>query len=688
MPLLRSILTLTLVCVAATSALAFDRVGTRSLAVPAPERGGALLDVTVWYPAADGGVPVLVGDDRLFRGTAAWRDAPLAEGRFPLVLVSHGSGGDIRRLGWLASRLAARGFVVAGPNHPGTTRGDSTPADTTRIWERPTDLSAVLTSMTKDPMWASHLDADRIGALGFSLGGHTVLALGGARVTAEAYARYCDENATMPDCVWFASGGVDLRTVDTTRFEQSNRDPRIVAVVAVDPAIAQAFTPESLQAMSARVALINLGRPGHIPVSVDSAWISRVVPGASYATVADAVHFSFLAECQPGARAFLEETGDRDALCDDAGGRARDALHAQLAEMIAAAFDQDLGGAPMPRASGPYRVGVRDLRVDDAAAARPLLAYAWYPTRSTARPSRIEENSVRVGFQAVRDATPAPGRHPLIVLSHGWGGNRGNEAWLAVELAGRGAIVVAPNHPGSTTGDTRSAETPRLWERARDISRVIDAMLADAGFKELVDRRRVVVIGHSMGGQTAMAVAGARLDPVLAAQDCDEHPELAACEWYRRNPLPPGEAASLGRDAADSRVRAVVSLDLGFTGGFTPDSLRAVTVPVLVMAAGGRNPQMNAALESQRLAARLPPATTGYVEIAGASHFSFMGECKPGAYGLLRAEAPGDEILCIDGDIDGGDTSGRLRPALHSMILQEIDTFLHEAGILADAIQH
>ena len=261
-------------------------------------------------------------------------------------------------------------------------------------------------------------------------------------------------------------------------------------------------------------------------------------------------------------------------------------------------------------------------------------------------------------------------------------GNRGNEAWLAVELAGRGAIVVAPNHPGTTTGDTQSAETPKLWERTRDVSRVIDGMLADDRFRDLIDPDRIAVIGHSMGGYTAMAVAGARLDPALADRDCDEHPELAACQWYRQHRGDTAEAATYTQDVADPRVKAVVSLDLGFTGALTPESLRAIAIPVLVMAAGGRNPQMNVALKSRRLAARLPTATTSYVEIAGASHFSFMGACKPGAYELLAAEAPGDESLCIDGDMDAGDASGHRRGALHAAMLQEIDAFLYKVGIL------
>lgn len=318
------------------------QVGVRTLAVPAPERGSKPLTVTVWYPAAAGGEAALVGDNRVFEGTPARRDAPLATGRFPLVLVSHGSGGSIETLGWLAVPLVEAGFVVAGPNHPGTTSGNSTPLDTTRMWERTADLSAVLTALTEDPAWSAHLDAGRVGVLGFSLGGHTALSIVGARASREAYARYCEDLPTMPDCVWFASGGVDLRAVDD-RFEQSNRDPRITAAVAIDPSVAQAFVAESLHAIAVPVDIVNLGDAAAIPVAVAAAPIAAAIPAGRYERVADAVHMSFLAECQPGAKAFLAEIGETDRLCDDGVSRTRADIHAEIAAKVVAAFRRDLG---------------------------------------------------------------------------------------------------------------------------------------------------------------------------------------------------------------------------------------------------------------------------------------------------------------------------------------------------------
>ena len=317
-----------------------DTVGVRMFDVPSPARE-ADLSVTVWYPAAAGGKRIVVGNNRLFRGTAGMRDAPFLAGRYPLVLISHGSGGSIDTLGWIASHLAMAGFIVAGPNHPGTTTGNSTPANTIKLWQRPADLSAVLTAMMADPHVSKHIDAERVGAMGFSLGGHTVMAIAGARVSREDYARYCEANSTMPDCVWFASDQVDMRAVEKAAFEGTSRDARISAVVAIDPSVVQAFIPASLDGITIPVNLINLG-------ASDSAWWDAVradiiagrIDNARHQVISDAAHLTFLAECQTGARAFLEEVGETDPLCDDAGGRTRSKIHTQIKDMIEAAFRQ------------------------------------------------------------------------------------------------------------------------------------------------------------------------------------------------------------------------------------------------------------------------------------------------------------------------------------------------------------
>ena len=301
---------------------------------------------------------------------------------------------------------------------------------------------------------------------------------------------------------------------------------------------------------------------------------------------------------------------------------------------------------------------------------RPLEAAVWYPTSASGPQTLIGENTALVGESVIVDAAPAAGRHRLVVLSHGFGGNLGNQAWLAVTLARHGYVVAAVNHPGTTSRNLKPDVGARLWERPRDLSRLIDRITRDPAFG--ADADKVGVIGHSLGGWTAVALAGARFDPARFAADCEVHAQLAACEIAGR--LEVGSTAEartlLAGDLADRRVGAAVSLDLGLARGFTPESLAALKVPVLVMSAGEGDAQVPAALESRYLAAHLPFALGRYIALEGATHFTFLPLCKPGAVALLEAEKQSDGPVCQNG------TAAEGRAALHAQVADAVLHFL------------
>ena len=222
---------------------------------------------------------------------------------------------------------------------------------------------------------------------------------------------------------------------------------------------------------------------------------------------------------------------------------------------------------------------------------------------------------------------------------------------MASALAHQGFIVAAVNHPGTTSKDRSAPAAAQLWQRPVDIRRAIDAVLAQPDQFGNVQPSRIAVVGHSLGGWTALEVAGARFDPVRFAQDCKVHSQLAPCAVYQQmNPAStPAAQAQLAADLSDKRVSAIVSLDLGLSRGFTDQSLAAVSVPTLVIAAGVPSTELPAELESDDLAKRLPPAATRYVEISDATHFSFMAVCKPGGEALIEESSPGDGMICRDG---------------------------------------
>lgn len=295
----------------------------------------------------------MVGENRIFEGTSAGKDAAIEPGPLPMVLFSHGSGARGNSMAWIATALAENGFLVIAPNHPGTTSGDSTPQDTPKIWERTDDISTIVTSLTTNAEWSGSIDESRIGVLGFSLGGTTAMELAGARASLDAYVQYCIDYANSMDCRWFVGERgykdgkpvdvpkLDLRTVDRPRFEQSNHDPRIRTAVLVDPGLEVAFTGESLAGIDIPLSFINLGSVGKIPVAVLSDELSKKVPGATYVQVDDADHFSFLPVCKEGASAFLKSVGEIDPICEPTG-RERSNIHAELTRIIVNAFQRSL----------------------------------------------------------------------------------------------------------------------------------------------------------------------------------------------------------------------------------------------------------------------------------------------------------------------------------------------------------
>ncbi|MGA8620449.1 MAG: hypothetical protein WB660_18235 [Candidatus Sulfotelmatobacter sp.] len=83
--------------------------------------------------------------------------------------------------------------------------------------------------------------------------------------------------------------------------------------------------------------------------------------------------------------------------------------------------------------------------------------------------------------KAARDAKVAisPAKFPLILLSHGTGGSALMMAWLGTALAAHGYIAAAVNHPGNNALEPYTIQGFTLgWERAVDLSKVLDGMLA------------------------------------------------------------------------------------------------------------------------------------------------------------------------------------------------------------------
>ena len=207
-----------------TSARA-DGVGFRDISI---EVDGERLITALWYPTDVPPGETTVGPFTM----AANREAPVGAGRYGLIVISHGTGGGRLNHRDTAIRLAESGYVVAAPEHAGDSYRDKRYSGTSENWRRrPRQLSAVLDRLLGDADFGPHIDTRRIGAIGHSAGGYSVLALIGGRADMAVLIRHCTRH--REDDAGFCGYGRPDKKMHGTMPDLSDR--RVVAVVAVAP---------------------------------------------------------------------------------------------------------------------------------------------------------------------------------------------------------------------------------------------------------------------------------------------------------------------------------------------------------------------------------------------------------------------------------------------------------------------
>lgn len=327
------------------TAHASDAVGVRSLSAMAPERR-APVAVTLWYPAAGGGRAERFGANPVFAGAEALRDAAVAEGVFPVIVLAHGGlRASPHQSAWIGSRLAERGYIVAAVQPPPLAANDAA-RGLAELGLRPGDLSAALTAVERDPSTRPHADMGKVAALGFFLGGTSALAVGGARLDPDRVRGLCDSGAGGPDCAWFAKAGVDPRAADLGLLAQNHRDARVRIVVAVDPEASRAYGPDGIAATAVPTTVINLGAPGETPPWLDAAEMAANTPAVRYLRLPGAGLFSSFGLCTPRGASILRAEGDDGAVCEDKGALTRAEVHDQLVTMITAALPRGFAARP------------------------------------------------------------------------------------------------------------------------------------------------------------------------------------------------------------------------------------------------------------------------------------------------------------------------------------------------------
>lgn len=262
--------------------------------------------------------------------------------------------------------------------------------------------------------------------------------------------------------------------------------------------------------------------------------------------------------------------------------------------------------APELAPYGALNIGVRTLPVTDknrpdivntkeggpvARYDRALTIEAWYPAALAAgqQPggeyrviTRDPSITATIRGRAVRDAAPLAGNYPLVIISHGYPGNRYLMSHIGENLASKGFVTVSIDHKDSTYDDQKAFGST-LYNRSLDQLFVLNEIerLGKAGSGSflggLVDASRTGLIGYSMGGYGVVNVIGGGYSDASVAGG-QAPPNKLLAERAASNP-----AYQKGRDA---RIKAAIAIGpWGMQGGFWDlEGLKGIRTPVLFIA--------------------------------------------------------------------------------------------------------
>jgi predicted dienelactone hydrolase len=304
-------------CLTATLAQA---AGMRPVDIPADANGPAIRGA-IWYPCTEP-----AGEVRLDIFT--WKDCPLLGDRLPLIVVSHGKGGNFAGHHDTDEMLADAGYIVAAISHPGDSSYDRSRSDDLSAFiERPQDIKRLIDFMLGASPFSAAIDRERVGFFGFSRGGYTGLVLTGANPDWDKAAALCQHSASNL-CVQIIKKEYPA--------EPLTHDARIKAAVIADP-LAVVFAADSLAPVKVPVQLwaSERGGDGVLPHEV-AAVDANLAAKHEYRVVSNSGHFAFLPPCPAELAKAAPEA------CTDAPGFDRAAFHREFNAAVTEFFQEHL----------------------------------------------------------------------------------------------------------------------------------------------------------------------------------------------------------------------------------------------------------------------------------------------------------------------------------------------------------
>ena len=300
------------------------------------------LDVEIWYPTHDDSIPNRPDKKTLFKPLLSIPNANLIDQKFPLLLVSHGTGGNRFSLTWLVERMVKKGYIVMSVGHYGNTTFNKKPREFVKWWERAVDIQFILDQILANEAFNSIIDADRIGGVGFSLGGYTNIALAGGLVDRTYHeSDEEDKKRALPpefpqtdEVINFDTDSLIVASYE--KYKDKLKDDRIKAFFVMAPAIGFGFhSKEQTQQITAPIFIVAGKGDTNTPVEFNALNYHQLIPTSEIHLLGEQVdHYVFLNEATP----FGKEVAPQITI--DHEGVDRKQIHDEVSDMVIAFFEK------------------------------------------------------------------------------------------------------------------------------------------------------------------------------------------------------------------------------------------------------------------------------------------------------------------------------------------------------------
>lgn len=220
---------------------------------------------------------------------------------FRLIMFSHGTGGNRLACQWFCEGLAEKGFLIAAVDHYGNTYTNPIPKEFVTVWQRPLDISFVLSKLLLEKEFEGKIDESKIYAAGFSLGGYTAITLVGAKIDLDNLIRFIHtpqgfKEANIPEM----PGLINLFDQDSIKLSFTRapnlKDPRIKAIFVMAPALGQGFSSkDQMKDVDIPVFIVGVQSDSIAPISTNALHYKELLPKAEWFLIkGNAGHYVFL----------------------------------------------------------------------------------------------------------------------------------------------------------------------------------------------------------------------------------------------------------------------------------------------------------------------------------------------------------------------------------------------------------